>query len=155
QGPPQQGDALRHAERPEAVLRLAGRAARVQVPDFILRCRLFQPVDQGDEDRQGPSGPACADPGADPTRHPNDAGQHRDRAPRSSPLIALTILTGARDGAIASLKLKHIDIDQGRVDQDARQVKTKFSKSFATWFFPVGEDIRRIVVDWVTYLRQG
>jgi hypothetical protein len=32
-------------------------------------------------------------------------------------------------------------------------VKTKFSKSFATWFFPVGEDIRRIVVDWVTYLR--
>src|SRR5262245_21371667 len=49
----------------------------------------------------------------------------RDRA-----LVALTILTGARDGAIASLKLKHIDIDQGRVDQDARQVKTKFSKSF-------------------------
>src|SRR5262249_42903130 len=41
-----------------------------------------------------------------------------------------------------------------RVDQDAREVKTKFSKSFATWFFPVGEDIRRIVVDWVTYLRQ-
>lgn len=32
-------------------------------------------------------------------------------------------------------------------------MKTKFSKSFATWFFPVGEDIRRIVVDWVTYLR--
>jgi site-specific recombinase XerD len=75
--------------------------------------------------------------------------ERRDRA-----LIALTILTGARDGAIASLKLKHIDIDQGRVDQDAREVKTKFSKSFATWFFPVGEDIRRIVVDWVTYLRQ-
>jgi hypothetical protein len=74
--------------------------------------------------------------------------ERRDRA-----LVALTILTGARDGAIASLKLKHIDIDQGRVDQDARQVKTKFSKSFATWFFPVGEDIRRIVVDWVTYLR--
>src|SRR5215469_10493533 len=75
--------------------------------------------------------------------------ERRDRA-----LIAFTILTGARDGAIASLKLKHIDIDQGRVDQDARQVRTKFSKSFATWFFPVGEDIRRIVVDWVTYLRQ-
>jgi integrase len=75
--------------------------------------------------------------------------ERRDRA-----LIAFTILTGARDGAIASLKLKHIDIDQGRVDQDAREVKTKFSKSFATWFFPVGEHIRRIVVDWVTYLRQ-
>jgi integrase len=75
--------------------------------------------------------------------------ERRDRA-----LVAFTILTGARDGAIASLKLKHIDIDQGRVDQDARQVKTKFSKSFTTWFFPVGDEIRRIVVDWVTYLRQ-
>src|SRR5262249_26435645 len=74
--------------------------------------------------------------------------ERRDRA-----LIAFTILTGARDGATASLKLKHIDIDQGWVDQDARQVKTKFSKSFTTWFFPVGDDIRQIVVDWIVYLR--
>ena len=76
--------------------------------------------------------------------------ERRDRA-----LIAFTILTGARDGATASMKLKHIDIDQGRVDQDARQVNTKFSKSFTTWFFPVGDDIRQIVVDWVNYLRRG
>jgi integrase len=75
--------------------------------------------------------------------------ERRDRA-----LIALTILTGARDGAIASLKLKHVDIDQGRLDQDARQVNTKFSKTFTTWFFPVGDDIREIVVDWVHYLRR-
>ena len=54
--------------------------------------------------------------------------ERRDRA-----LIAFTILTGARDGATASFKLKHIDIDQEKVDQDARQVKTKFSKSFTTW----------------------
>jgi integrase len=75
--------------------------------------------------------------------------ERRDRA-----LIAFTILTGARDGAIASLKLKHVDIGEGRVDQDARDVNTKFSKSFTTWFFPVGKDIRQIVVDWVNYLRQ-
>ena len=75
--------------------------------------------------------------------------ERRDRA-----LIAFTILTGARDGAIASLKLKHVDIEQGRLDQDARQVKTKFSESFTTWFFPVGDDIRQIVVEWVQYLRK-
>jgi integrase len=75
--------------------------------------------------------------------------ERRDRA-----LIAFTILTGARDGATASFKLKHIDIDQGKLDQDARQVKTKFSKSFITWFFPIGEDIRQIVSDWVNYLRE-
>jgi integrase len=73
---------------------------------------------------------------------------------RNRALIAFTILTGARDGAIASLKLKHIDIDQGRVDQDARQVNTKFSKTFMTWFFPVADDIRQLVIEWVNYLRQ-
>jgi integrase/recombinase XerD len=36
--------------------------------------------------------------------------------------------------------------------QDAREVRTKFSKTFTTWFFPVGEDVRQIVVDWVQYL---
>ena len=74
--------------------------------------------------------------------------ERRDRA-----LIAFTILTGARDGAIASFKLRHIDIAEGKIDQDAREVRTKFSKSFVTTFFPVGDDIRAVVVDWVTYLR--
>jgi len=60
---------------------------------------------------------------------------------------------GARDGAIASFKLRHIDIVEGKLDQDARDVRTKFSKSFVSSFFPVGDDIRAIVVDWVNYLR--
>jgi hypothetical protein len=33
-------------------------------------------------------------------------------------------------------------------------VRTKFSKSFTTWFFPVGDDVRKIVVEWVDYLRR-
>lgn len=74
--------------------------------------------------------------------------ERRDRA-----LIAFTILTGARDGAIASFKLRHIDVVQDTIDQDAREVRTKFSKSFVTTFFPVNDDIRAVVVDWVTYLR--
>jgi integrase len=53
---------------------------------------------------------------------------------RNRALVALTILTGARDGAIASLKLRHIDIAEGKIDQDAREVRTKFSKSFVTPF---------------------
>jgi integrase len=75
--------------------------------------------------------------------------ERRDRA-----LIAFTILTGARDGATASIKLRHVDIEQGLIDQDARQVKTKFSKSFATWFFPIGDDIAQLVANWVNFLRQ-
>src|ERR1022692_3763953 len=45
----------------------------------------------------------------------------------------------ARDSAIASMKLKHVDLVANRVDQDAREVKTKFSKTFSTFFFPVGD----------------
>ena len=71
---------------------------------------------------------------------------------RNRAVIAFTLLTGARDGAIASLKLKHVDVAEGKVMQDAREVRTKFSKTFTTWFFPVGDDIRQIVVDWVEHL---
>jgi len=75
--------------------------------------------------------------------------EQRDRA-----LLAFTILTGARDGAIASMKLKHVDLVDGKVHQDAREVNTKNSKSFVTYFFPVGEEILQILTDWVNYLRQ-
>ena len=71
---------------------------------------------------------------------------------RNRAVVACTLLTGARDGAVASLKCKHVDVVEGKVVQDAREVRTKFSKTFTTWFFPVGEDVRRIVVDWVEYL---
>jgi integrase len=72
----------------------------------------------------------------------------RDRA-----LIAMVLLTGVRDGALASLKLKHIDLAQSRLDQDAREVKTKFSKTFSTWFFPVKGEALAIFAAWVVHLR--
>lgn len=73
---------------------------------------------------------------------------------RNRALIAFTLLTGARDSAIASMKLKHVDLIAGCINQDAREVKTKFSKTFNTFFFPVGDEIHEIVVEWVTYLRE-
>lgn len=72
---------------------------------------------------------------------------------RNRALIAFTLLTGARDSAIASMKLKHIDLETDTVFQDAREVKTKASKTITSFFFPVGDDIRQIVVDWVEYLK--
>jgi integrase len=75
--------------------------------------------------------------------------QRRDRA-----VIAFTLLTGARDSAIASMKLKHVDIVAGRVEQDAREVRTKNSKTFTTYFLPVGDEIHLIVEEWVRFLRE-
>lgn len=73
----------------------------------------------------------------------------RDRA-----LLAFVILTGARDGAVASAKIKHIDLVEQSFYQDARDVNTKFSKTFTTYFFPVGELPLRIVSGWIEYLVQ-
>lgn len=74
--------------------------------------------------------------------------QRRDRA-----LIAFTLLSGARDNAIASMSLKHVDLDKKTVFQDARDVRTKNRKTFTTWFFPVGADIEAIVVEWIGWLK--
>ncbi len=75
--------------------------------------------------------------------------QQRNRA-----LIAFALLSGARDRAIVSFKLKHIDVENELIEQDARQVRTKRAKTFMTWFFPVGDDFRKIFVDWVSFLRE-
>src|SRR3989344_423517 len=73
---------------------------------------------------------------------------------RNRALMAFTLLTGARDSAVASMKLKHGDLHAGSVHQDAREVRTKYSKPFTPFFFPVGDEILRIVAEWVTYLRE-
>ena len=74
--------------------------------------------------------------------------EHRNKA-----LIAFTVLTGSRDSAIASAKLGHINLAENCFYQDAREVKTKFSKTFPTYFFPVGNEIKQLFVDWVNYLK--
>ena len=79
---------------------------------------------------------------------------HTEIEKRNRALVAFTLLTGARDSAIASMKLKHVDLVARCVNQDAREVQTKFSKTFNTFFFPVGDELREIVVDWIAYLRQ-
>lgn len=75
--------------------------------------------------------------------------EKRDRA-----LIALALLSGARAAALASLKLKHVDLEQGCIHQDAREVKTKNSKTFTSWFCPVEGDALQIFTHWCTYLRE-
>lgn len=73
---------------------------------------------------------------------------------RNQALIAFTILTGIRDGATASLKLKHIELNEELVEQKSSEVKTKFSKTIHTHFFPVGDEIKQIVIDWLKFLTE-
>lgn len=76
--------------------------------------------------------------------------EKRDRA-----LIAFAIVSGARDNAIASFRLKHVDAAGRAVIHEPREgVRTKFSKSFQTAFFPVGDDLSAIVADWTAHLAE-
>jgi integrase len=74
--------------------------------------------------------------------------QKRDRA-----LIAFLIITGIRVNAVASIKLKHVFLEEGYIEQDPNEVKTKFGKRITTYFFPVGNYFIEIFVDWVTFLK--
>ena len=75
--------------------------------------------------------------------------ERRDRA-----LVAFAALTGARVGALASFRLEHVNIDEVYVEQDARTVRTKFAKSFRTYFKPIGGDALALFTDWVAELER-
>lgn len=68
--------------------------------------------------------------------------------------FALLMLTGARDNALTSLQLKHVDLIENQVFQDARGVRTKNSKTFYSWFYPVDEMYLTCFTEWVNYLRE-
>jgi len=75
--------------------------------------------------------------------------ERRDRA-----LVAFTAITGARVMALATLRLGHVNLDGGFVEQDARTVATKFAKSFRTVFMPVCNGALDIVTAWIAELRE-
>ena len=65
--------------------------------------------------------------------------ERRDRA-----VLAYAMITCARVGALATFRL----VAEGYVDQDARHVETKFSKTFRTFFMPVSELATSIAIEW-------
>lgn len=75
--------------------------------------------------------------------------ERRDRA-----LVAFTALTGARVGALASFRLRHVDLAKGAVDHDARTMRSKFAKTFPTYFMPIGGDALGFFADWLAELER-
>lgn len=71
--------------------------------------------------------------------------QRRNRA-----AIALILVTAARDGALVSLRRKHLQFELRQLVQNGREVSTKFGTNHLTWFFPVSPMAEAIVGDWVT-----
>lgn len=72
---------------------------------------------------------------------------------RNKALYAFFMLTGARDGAVASLRIKHINTFDGCVYQDAREVRTKNAKTITTYFLPVDPEYLACFTAWVSDLK--
>jgi site-specific recombinase XerD len=74
--------------------------------------------------------------------------QLRDRA-----LMACLLLTACRVKAMTTLKLRHLRRDRLGIDLDALDVHTKLGKSFTTFFVPVADDVKDMLLDYVDHLR--
>ena len=72
---------------------------------------------------------------------------------RNRAILAFMLATGARIGAVASAPLKIVDAIEGVFHQMAADVKTKRSKSFSSWFLPVGDEVHAVIRDWIVSLR--
>jgi len=78
-----------------------------------------------------------------------DPIERRDQA-----LIAFLAITGIRDGALVTLRLKHFDPVRKLILQNPREVATKFRKRIDTFLFPIDDVLEEIFLNWVQYLRQ-
>jgi integrase len=67
---------------------------------------------------------------------------------RNRAVIAFAVVTGARAAALASFRLGDVNVDESYVQQDARHVKTKFSKTFPTYLMSVSESAMSIAIEW-------
>ncbi len=73
--------------------------------------------------------------------------QMRDKA-----AFAFFMLSGTRVKAASTLRLKHINQDEGYVFQDARDVETKGAKTIRTHFYPVKKIYYEYFYKWMRYL---
>jgi site-specific recombinase XerD len=72
---------------------------------------------------------------------------------RNRALLACLLLTGSRVKALTDLKLKHVLPGCMGISFDAREVETKGSKTFVTYFYRLADDVQAMLVAYFDYLR--
>ncbi|MFD2738036.1 tyrosine-type recombinase/integrase [Sulfitobacter aestuarii] len=73
--------------------------------------------------------------------------ERRDRA-----MVAFAYVSGLRASALASLRLKHVDIEKKEVVQDAREMEAKNGKSFRVYWFARTDVFQDIFLAWLEEL---
>lgn len=72
---------------------------------------------------------------------------------RSRAIFALAFLGALRADTLASLRLRHIQIQHRLIIQDGGVSRTKAGKSIAIYWFPIAKAFEAVVVEWVECLR--
>ncbi len=72
---------------------------------------------------------------------------------RNRAIVAFTLVTGVRDGALISLKLVDVDLEKREVWQNPKHVKTKYRKGITSQFLPIDDFAEKIVIDWIAHSR--
>lgn len=79
-----------------------------------------------------------------------------DLEKRNRALIALMMMTSARVDAVASMRLKHVDLVEGRICQDGSQVRTRFRRPFEPISFPLATTLAPFFPNgWISYKKSG
>lgn len=73
---------------------------------------------------------------------------------RDQALVSLIAITGSRDDAVASMRLKHVDLEAGLVFHDPREMRIKFSKHYPTYLLNVDARLLSIFTSWVIHLSE-
>jgi len=71
---------------------------------------------------------------------------------RDKAIFSLLCLTGIRVAALISLRIKHVDLDEKSVDQNPREVATKFGNNIDTFFAKGFEEAEAVLATWIDYL---
>lgn len=78
---------------------------------------------------------------------------------RNRALVAFTIVTGARDNATASARMKHLDLADRQLFQDGRDMRTKFRKTFplgsSRWAAISRRSLRNGKLNWKRNMASG
>ncbi len=79
---------------------------------------------------------------------PKDEIEFRGRA-----MFSCLLLTGIRIDALISLKIGDLNLEKNYLFQDANHVNTKFSSSHKTNLWNLRPEIKQILVDWISMLK--
>ena len=78
--------------------------------------------------------------------------ENTPREKRDKAIFAILMLTSVRDGALVTLRVKHLILEEKLLLQDPREVATKKGASITTIFIPVGKIAEDILTRYYNFL---